>query len=325
MSNKEEYRNLCHTEVSIPVFSRDWWLDAVCGNKWEVILIKEKDFIKAALPFYLLHPHIISMPFYTQTMGVWFAPHSDDTKMISAQEHRQTICNQIIEKLKPYKCFWQNFHYDFTDWLPFYWSGYSQTTRYTYLLKDLKNPDRLWENMSQHTRRNIKKAIEKFHITVKQGIPIDDFMRVHSQTFERQHEKNTQDTKVLQRLIEVCRARNQGDLWGGYDPQGKLHAAVFIVWQKQSAYYLAGGGDSILRHSGAHSLVLWEAIQKVSGYSDVFDLEGSMLSGVERFFREFGGIQTPYFSIQKSKPNLLDRIIIKITLVFSHKYMSQQF
>jgi hypothetical protein len=314
VSPKDEYRTLCQTEESIPVFSRDWWLDAVCGiNKWDVILIKEKDKIKAALPFYLLRPHIISMPFYTQTMGVWFALHSDDTKTISAQEHRQSICNQIIEQLKPHKIFWQNFHYDFTDWLPFYWSGYTQTTRYTYLLKDLRNVDRIWDNMSQHTRRNIKKAIEKFHITVKQGIPVYDFMRVYSQTFERQREKNTQDTEVMKRLIEVCRARNQGELWGGYDPKGQLHAAVFIVWQKQSAYYLAGGGATELRQSGAHSLVLWEAIQHVAGYSDVFDLEGSMLPGVERFFREFGGIQTPYFSIKKGKPGFLDRLIVKLT------------
>ena len=311
--SKEEYRNLCQTEETIPVFSRDWWLDVVCGaNNWEVILVKENNQIQAALPYYLLRPHIIFMPFYTQTMGIWFAPHSDDTKHISVQEHRQSICNKIIEQIKPYKSFWQNFHYDFTDWLPFYWSGYKQTTRYTYLLKNLKNSDYLWDNMSQQTRRNIKKATERFHITVKQGISIDDFMQVYTQTFERQHIKNTQDIQVLQRLIEVCRQRKQGELWGGYDQQGRIHAAVFIVWQKQSAYYLAGGGDTELRQSGAHSLVLWEAIQYTAGYSEVFDLEGSMLPGVERFFRELGGIQTPYFAIQKGKPGLLDRLMVKL-------------
>ena len=313
MSIKDEYRNLCQTEESIPVFSRDWWLDVVCGaENWDVILIKENDNIQAALPYYLLRRHIISMPFYTQTMGIWFAPHADDMKPISVQEHRQSICNQIIEQLKPYKSFLQRFHYDFTDWLPFYWNGYSQTTRYTYLLKDLKNPDCLWENMSQQTRRNIKKAIERFHITVKQGIPIGDFMQVNRQTFERQGKKNTQDTKVLQRLIEVCRQRKQGDLWGGYDTEGRIHAAVFVVWQRQSAYYLAGGGATELRQSGAHSLVLWEAIQHTAAFSEVFDLEGSMLPGVERFFREFGGIQTPYSSINKGKPGLLDRFIVKL-------------
>ena len=312
--SKAAYRNLCQTEESIPVFSRDWWLDAACGeNNWDVFLIREKDKIQATLPYYLLRTHIISMPAYTQTMGIWFAPHSDDTKRISAQERRQSLCKQIIAQLKPFKSFLQNFHYDFTDWLPFYWQGYSQTTRYTYLLKELKNPDRLLENMSQHTRRNMKKAKEQFQITVKQGIPVDDFLHILSQTFERQQKKNKQDINALHRLIEVCRERNQGELWGGYDPQGRLHAAVFVVWQKQSAWYIAGGGDPALRHSGAHSLVLWEAIQYVAGFTDIFDFEGSMMPGVERFFREFGGIQTPYFTIQKGKPNLFDRIMVKLT------------
>jgi len=315
--SKEVYRKLCQTEESIPVFSRDWWLDAVCGaDNWGVILIQENDHIQAALPYFLPLPHIITMPFYTQTMGIWFSPHSADTKHITAQEQRQSLCNQIIEQLKPFKSFWQNFHYDFTDWLPFYWNNYTQTTRYTYLLKDLTNPDRLWENMSRNMRRNIKKAKEQFQITVKQDIPIDDFMQVYAQTFERQHIKNTQDTNVLRRLIEVCRQRNQGELWGGYDPQGRLHAVAFIVRQKQSALYLAGGGNPEFRHSCAHSLVLWEAIQFAADYSDVFDLEGSMLVGVERFFREFGAIQTPYFSIKKGSISLIDRLIIKLKKQF---------
>ena len=312
--SKAAYRNLCQTEESIPVFSRDWWLDVVCGtNKWDVFLIKEKDKIQAALPYYLLRPPIISMPPYTQTMGIWFAPHSDDTKHISVQKHRQSLCKQIIEHLKPFRSFLQNFHYDFTDWLPFYWQGYSQTTRYTYLLKDLKNRDLLLENMSQHTRRNMKKAKEQFQITVKQGIPVDDFLHILSQTFERQQKKNKQDINALRRLIEVCRERNQGELWGGFDSQGRLHAVVFVVWQKQSAWYIAGGGDPALRHSGAHSLVLWEAIQHVADFTDIFDFEGSMMPGVERFFREFGGIQTPYFAIHKGKPNLFDKIMVKLT------------
>ena len=96
------------------------------------------------------------------------------------------------------------------------------------------------------------------------------------------------------------------------DEQGRLHAAAFIVWQESSAWYLAGGGDPALRKSGAHSLILWEAIRYVSQYTDTFDFEGSMIPGVERFFREFGAIQTPFFTITKGKLSLLNRACLKI-------------
>lgn len=308
-----DYRLLCSTENTIPIFSRDWWLDVVCGEgKWDVLMVEEKGRILATMPIYVPLPGIVSMPDYTQTMGPWFAPGSLDTKYTTALAHRQACCKQFAEALKGYSSFLQNFNYRITDWLPFYWEGYKQTTRYTYLLEDISNKDKLWEGMSVHTRRNISKAADKRRIFVKKGIPLQDFLSIVTKTFQRQGRKNYQSPPALERLVNICRSRGQGDLWGGYDPEGHLHAAAFVVWQESSAYYIAGGGDPAFRDSGAHSLVMWEAIQYVSDKSKVFDFEGSMLPGVERFFREFGAVQTPFFTITKGKLSLISRIRLKL-------------
>lgn len=310
---KDKYRQLCDTEKQIPIFSQAWWLDTVCGkDHWDVLLIEEKEKIQAALPLYIPRRGIISMPSYTQTMGPWFAPESGDTKYTKALGRRQALCKQLLDKLGAHSYFLQNFHYGITDWLPFYWEGYKQTTRYTYLLKGLQQPDLIWENMSPNIRRNITKAKEKHHITVRKGISIDEFLQIQEQTFGRQGIPNKSDTGTLVRLIRTCRQRGQGDLWGGYDEQGRLHAAAFIVWQESSAWYLAGGGNPALRSSGAHSLILWECIRYVSRFTNQFDFEGSMIPGVERFFREFGAIQTPFFTITKGKLSLVDRACLKI-------------
>lgn len=311
---KPQYRQLCQTEASIPIFSRDWWLDVVCGEKhWDVILIIDKDRILAAMPVYIPNRGNISMPSHTQTMGPWFAPETRDTKYTKALGKRQELCKKLIEQLRPYPHFLQNFNYRVTDWLPFYWEGFHQTTRYTYLLKNIKQQEILWENMSANIRRNITKAREKHHIKVKKGITTDDFLQVQAQTFERQKIKIKEDINKLKELITVCRNRGQGDLWGGFDEKGQLHAAIFVVWQEDSAYYLAGGGNPGLRDSGAHSLVLWESIRYVSRFTDTFDLEGSMIPGVERFFREFGAIQTPFFTISKGNLSLIHKAWFKLT------------
>ncbi len=295
-------------ETSIPVYSRDWWLDTVCGaDKWDVFLMEEKGQVVAAMPYYKPHPKIISMPPYTQTMGPWFKPGADDTKYTTALGRRQLLCQSFTEKLKNYPSFLQNFHYDITDWLPFYWEGYKQTTRYTYLLHDIADTERLWQNMSSQIRRNITKAVDKYRITVKQGIPLDDFIKIYALTFERQNKK-VPHQETLKRLINCCLERQQGGLWGGFDEDGRLHAAAFIVWQESSAYYLAGGGDPAFRQSGAHSLVLWQGIQSVSRYTSLFDFEGSMLPGVERFFREFGGKQTPFHTITRRDKSLFYKV-----------------
>lgn len=310
MTNKDKYRSLCRTEATIPVFSRDWWLDAACGTEWDVLLYEEKGRIRAAMPLYLPRPDIVSMPPYTQTMGVWFARESADTKHTTALGHRQEICKAFIEELRKYKTFLQNFHYGITDWLPFYWAGYRQTTRYTYLLNDIKQTEQLRDNMTVQLRRKITRAMQQ-HLTVKQGIPVNDFLRIHALTFKRQGQKPPHE-RLLKDLINTCRERNQGNLWGCYDTGGQLYAVACVVWQESSACYLAGGINPFLRNSGAHAFVLWEAIQSVSAHTDRFDFEGSMLPGVERFFREFGAVQTPYFAISRGNIGLWDKILIKL-------------
>lgn len=83
------------------------------------------------------------------------------------------------------------------------------------------------------------------------------------------------------------------------DAQGRIHAAAFLIWNPDRAYYLMGGGDPELRNSGAGSLVMWEAISFASTVSRQFDFEGSMIEPVERFFRAFGGEPVSFFSISK--------------------------
>ena len=38
--HKDEYRIWCRTAAGLPIFMKDWWLDAVCmGKEWEAILL----------------------------------------------------------------------------------------------------------------------------------------------------------------------------------------------------------------------------------------------------------------------------------------------
>lgn len=200
MTSKEEYRELCLKEPSIPLYSRDWWLDIVCGaDNWNVLLYKKNGRIEAAMPLYIPWRGVVSMPVYTQTMGPWISPESEDTKYAHRLSRRQEILQEFVEQLKGYSHFFQNFSYQITDWLPFYWGGYKQTTRYTYILDGIHASDNLWENMSQPIRRNIRKA-QKQGIEVRSGITIPEFMEIQRLTFQRQG-KHPVGILVLEQLI----------------------------------------------------------------------------------------------------------------------------
>ncbi|MDR1974671.1 MAG: GNAT family N-acetyltransferase [Bacteroidales bacterium] len=312
MTEKEKYRQLCAEELSIPIYSRDWWLDCVCGEVgWDVLLCCREGEIEASMPFYSPCKGVIFMPPYTQAMGVWFNPSFEDKSYSKDLYRKQTVCENFIKQLPSSTYFSQSFHYSFTDWLPFYWKGYRQTTRYTYLLSDIENKDVLWKNLNENVRRNIQKARDKYKLEVRKNVDINQFVEITDKTFIRQGLR-PYHPDFLKRLIEYSRKRNQGDIWGAYDVDGRLHTAVFVVWQKNNAYYIAGGGDPELRQSGAHALTLWEAINEVSQHSTSFDFEGSMIKGVEHFFRGFGAKQMPYFVVEKGKMSPLKRFQIKI-------------
>ena len=89
------------------------------------------------------------------------------------------------------------------------------------------------------------------------------------------------------------------------DKSEAYHAGAYIVWDKNAAYYILGGGNPKLRNSGAHSFALWEAINFSSSVAKRFDFEGSMQPSIERFFRNFGGEQVPFFPIRKANSNIL--------------------
>jgi hypothetical protein len=76
-----------------------------------------------------------------------------------------------------------------------------------------------------------------------------------------------------------------------------VHAVAYAVWDDKAAYYVLGGGEPDLRNSGATSLLVWELIMRAREVTDVFDFEGSMMEPLERFFRAFGGRQTPYLHV----------------------------
>ena len=313
MTNKEKYKNLCLTEESIPIYSRDWWLDTVCGESlWEVLLYENGGVIEAAMPIYLPTKGVIAMPPYAQTMGIWFNPQQENDRYSKELLRKQQICTSFLEgELSGYRCFSQNFHHTFTDWLPFYWKGYKQTTRYTYILSQISDTESVWANFSKDFKKSISKAREKYKLTVKRNIPVDDFLNINTKTYQRQG-KETYHQEVLGQLVNECRRRGQGDIWGAYDEQGRLHVAVFIAWQSDYAYVMASGGDPMLRSSGAKSLIMWEAILFLSTITKALDFEGSMVELIGFYNRKFNAVQVPYFSISKGRLTLLDRALIKL-------------
>lgn len=282
------------------LFGEPWWLDAVAGpGNWDEVRIESGGRLEARLPFVMRRKYgvtLLGMPPLTQCLGPYFAPGS--AKYAKELGRQKDLVKEIISRLPRHHIFRQNFHHSVTNWLPWYWHGYEQSTRYTYVLEDLAREEDLWKNMQSNIRSDIRKAKNRFKLQVRSDLGPDRLLSVCQKTFQRQERKGLPE-QVVRRIYDTCEKRGSGRAFFAVDEQDRVHAAAYLVWDGRTAYYLLGGGDPDLRNSGAHSLIMLKAIKYAATVSETFDFEGSMIEPVERFFRAFGARQVPYHQVNK--------------------------
>lgn len=280
------------------IFSQPWWLEAVAPGEWGEVIVERGGELLARMPYVIKRRRgltLMTMPPLTQTLGPWLRPYSGKyTNRLSTEKELMT---ELIQRLPAFDFFQQNFHYSVTNWLPFYWQGFQQTTRYTYAIENLNDLDAIWGETRSNIKTDKRKAQKR--VTVRDDLGLDTLLDLNQMTFERQGLTLPYSRELVARIDNACSKRRCRKMFFAEDSQGRLHAAVYIVWDSQSAYYLMGGADPELRNSGATSLLVWEAIQFAATVTRSFDFEGSMVEPVERFFRSFGARQKPYFQVSK--------------------------
>ncbi len=280
------------------LFSQDWWLDAVAPGAWNAATVKENGRIIARMP-YVIRRHrrftLLDMPSLTPHLGPWLASLPGKYATRLSREHQ--LLNELIDQLPPFDFFSQRFHFSVTNWLPFYWRGFEQTTFYTYTIPDLSDLDEVWDGFRPNIKRAIRRAREQ--VTVRDDLGLETFWRLNQMTFHRQRMEPPYALDFLRRIDAACAQRNQRRILFAQDAQGQVHATLYLVWDDRAAYYLMGGNDPDRQTSGAPSLLMWEAIRFAATVTRSFDFEGSMIPGVERFFRSFGAQQTPYFRVTR--------------------------
>lgn len=296
--------NRCRNMPATTIFSQPWWLDAVAPESWDVVQVEKGGIVHAYMPYVIQKRRsqtILGMPPLTQTLGPWLRPYPG--KQANRVSEEIELVAELIKKLPEYSQFRQNFHHSFTNWLPFFWQGFQQTTRYTYVIEDLSDMDAVWQGFRTNVKRNIRKSRPK--LVIRDDLGIAEFLRLNELTFKRQGRQLPYSHELVERVDASCSERQCRRILFAEDAQSRVHAAIYIVWDENAAYYLMGGVDPDLLSSAAMSLLMWEAINLASRASKTFDFEGSMIKGVERFFRSFGSEPKPYFQISKTNSLLL--------------------
>lgn len=294
----ELYDDFVDSSPQGSLFHKSWWFDAVSPDHYRILSIKKNEEMLAAWPLTfkkIAGTNLILPPQLTPRMGILFAPPRK-IKYAEQLSDEMNLTTRLIDLLPKHSLFYQRFAIDFTNWLPLCWAGFQQTTRYTYVIEDLSDLSRVWENVRYSTKRKINMA-QKCGIQIVTNLSLEKFLDLNEMTFHRQKLSVPYSREYVRRIDKACEKNNARKIFFAVDQTGQVHAAVYMVYDKKAAYYLMGGADPSFNHCGAHFLALWEAIQYASKVSLSFDFEGSMHSSIEPVFRGFGGIQKPYMEI----------------------------
>ncbi|MEX2359671.1 MAG: GNAT family N-acetyltransferase [Gammaproteobacteria bacterium] len=265
---------------------------------WEQVEVRVGDELRARWPFVrrqVLGGTVLGAPPLTKWSGPWIA-RSESDKIATIYGRTGELLEQLIQELPDYSWFSQNLHRDVEYWLPLYWHGFQIESRVSYVLPDCSDLERVWAGCEETARRQIKKARRSLSVGEIDSAQLVDMVR---KTYLRQEKGMSVSPEIVESVVDATVRRSVGAPVGVFDERGQVHAAALFVWDDRSMYYVLGGGDPELRNSGAASLAMWDGIRRAGELGVAFDFEGSMVAGIERFFRRFGACQALHSHVSR--------------------------
>ena len=306
-NNKLDYIKFAKEEP-IPLYLQPWWLDSVCssdGLSWDVLLYKKGGHIWGSFVYiskYKMGYKILTIPKLTQITGLYIK-YPKNQKYSKKIAWEKEIMQYFINKLPHFDFLNITLHHSITNWLPFKWAGFKQSTIYTYVIEDLQDLDKVYNNFDHHARNNIKKAL-KHGVEVIDSNDINTFYEINKITFENQDLPMPYSFSFIKNLYNSGKRNNSVKMKFAIKDK-KIYSVMLSFYDKKTLYTIAGSSDRNINTYGAEYLLYWEMMKFASQKGLSFDFEGSIIERIEKRNRYFGAIQKRYFDISKSNSFLL--------------------
>ena len=293
----------------LPVCYQPWWLDAVCSQgEWQVALSQDgTGNVLGVLPWYSTRYfglRICRMPPLTPYLGPWLS-YPEPQKQERRHAFEKKVMKDLIAQLPSVLFQMHHCHPSLSNWLPFYWQGFRQTTRYTFVLEDIwLARSRCLQVSTVACAMRSEKGEKKFQFRESED-PIEVFDLV-TKSFKRRGLGPPVSRSFFQNLDQVVSEYGQRIILIATDKDAQPVAGTYLVLDSDTAYCLLIGAAGDRPEVGAVPALLWQAIQACAGTVRRFDFEGSMMQGVAHLFSGFGAKLTPYFQLRKSANTLVE-------------------
>lgn len=288
-------------EPIIGVFASKKWL-SVYGDALTVIGIY-KDEHQMIGGFYFLNTKkigftFLKLPPYTPHCGLFYISDSKNNSSINnfSKEVMNEVCTFFSNQKSSLTVL--AFPSNIIDFQPFIWEKYKVIPNYTYRINLEKSLEDIKSNFDSKNRNAISKAIKEEVIVVENTLSKNDLFEFFISSLNTIN-ANIYESELRNIFTKFSDDSNSFSVTA--NKGNEVLGNIFCIYDKNTCFYLLGGVDKKSGIQGVNNLLVQSSIEKAKELGcKTFDFEGSMLKGVEKFFRGFGPELIPYFTVNKA-------------------------
>lgn len=288
-------------EPALGVFASSKWLSAYEGALNFVGIFKDEHQLIGGFYFLKIKKygfHFLKLPPYTPHCGLFYTSESKNRSSANSfsKEVISEVCSYVSRENAALSVL--AFPTTITDMQPFIWKKYKVIPNYTYRI-DLDKPmEEIKSNFDSKNRNVINKALKEDVQTDVNRLDKNELFKFFSDSLGTT-EANIYRNELRNIFLKSADGSNSFSVEARKNDE--LLGVVFCIYDTNVCYYLLGGVDKNSGVAGINNLLVLRSIERAKEMGcRIFDFEGSMLKGVEKFFRSFGPELYPYYTANKA-------------------------
>lgn len=273
---------------------------SIIAPDWEALIVTKNGQWEAILPFVSRHFLMFRrsvQPRFSQYWGLCLRGEREHGYARLSWE--KEVQEALLASLPGFHEVIWRFSPAFGYPLPWHWAGFRLGQRYTFQVSLQQEEASLLAGMASSTRRQIRHGKAFDYTESSQPEQLMSLLRQQAAAGHQIIGQKESDWELVPRLIAYLQEKKLGRIKEMRREGEVVASGVFVRFRGQGTYLL---GTYLPGEKGLAAMapMMWAAISedKAAGMK-VFDFEGSMIEGVERFFRRLGAVPVPYLEVSR--------------------------